>query len=177
MVYCCNLDKKIGGKSMCKYKVVIIDDDENFVANLKKFLEDSDFEIYGYTNGPEAMEFLKRRENVSCILLDQQFELDNLSEKKSLLFRDEEGSLFSEMDNISPDIENSQGLLILKILKKEDSTKNIPVIFCTAYGDSEKGETAINQGAVDYVTKGESFNNLIVTKLKDAIGIIIFIED
>jgi len=45
------------------------------------------------------------------------------------------------------------GYEVLKHLKQDERTKNIPVIFVTALGSSEEEELGLKLGAVDYITK------------------------
>ena len=45
------------------------------------------------------------------------------------------------------------GFDVIKILKNQESTKNIPVIFLTASIDEEKEIAGLSLGAVDYITK------------------------
>src|SRR5574344_1218627 len=59
-----------------------------------------------------------------------------------------------------PDI---NGYEVCKILKNNDQTKNIPVIFVTARNSEEDEEYGLNLGAIDYITK--PFNKTI-TKLR-----------
>ena len=45
------------------------------------------------------------------------------------------------------------GYEVCKILKSEDRTKDIPVIFLSARNDSQDIVKGFNVGAVDYITK------------------------
>jgi len=45
------------------------------------------------------------------------------------------------------------GYEVCKILKSNDITKNIPIIFITSLGDSEDERKGLEAGAIDYITK------------------------
>lgn len=47
------------------------------------------------------------------------------------------------------------GLEVLKDLKENESTRNIPVIVLSALNDEEKKKTAFELGAIDYILKSE----------------------
>ena len=53
------------------------------------------------------------------------------------------------------------GYQVLRKLKSDDKTKDIPVIMLTAKGQEKDIVTGIEAGAVDYVTKPFSFVELI----------------
>lgn len=54
------------------------------------------------------------------------------------------------LDIMMPDMDGYQ---VCKILKSDDSTKDIPVIFVTILDESEDEEKGLKLGAVDYITK------------------------
>ncbi len=54
------------------------------------------------------------------------------------------------------------GLEVLKKLKKNPKTKQIPVVMLTAKGMMRNVETAMDEGAVDYITKPFQFNELLI---------------
>lgn len=54
------------------------------------------------------------------------------------------------LDVVMPEID---GYEVNKILKHNKDTKDIPIIFLTARGDSNSMEKAFNDGALDYITK------------------------
>lgn len=54
------------------------------------------------------------------------------------------------LDVMMPDMD---GFEVCKVLKSQDSTKDIPVIFMTALADTEDKIAGLTLGAVDYVTK------------------------
>jgi diguanylate cyclase (GGDEF)-like protein len=61
------------------------------------------------------------------------------------------------LDIIMPGMD---GYEVCRQLKNNPKTKDIPVIFVTARGDSEDEATGLNLGAVDYIAK--PFNNAVV---------------
>ncbi|MCT7461201.1 diguanylate cyclase [Aliarcobacter cryaerophilus] len=71
----------------------------------------------------------------------------------------------NDIDLILLDVEmpDINGYEVCKILKNNDQTKNIPVIFVTARNSEEDEEYGLNLGAIDYITK--PFNKTI-TKLR-----------
>lgn len=54
------------------------------------------------------------------------------------------------LDIMMPDMD---GYEVCRILKENDLTKDIPIIFVTALSESENEEKGLNLGAVDYITK------------------------
>ena len=68
----------------------------------------------------------------------------------------------NDIDLILLDIEmpDINGYEVCKILKNNEQTKNIPVIFVTARNSEEDEEYGLNLGAIDYITK--PFNKAIV---------------
>ena len=71
----------------------------------------------------------------------------------------------NDIDLILLDVEmpDINGYEVCKILKNNEQTKNIPVIFVTARNSEEDEEYGLNLGAIDYITK--PFNKTI-TKLR-----------
>ena len=70
------------------------------------------------------------------------------------------------LDQVLPDISGNQ---VLKELKLDDKTKNIPVIMITNFSQEELVSQAINEGAVDYVFKYKVEITDIVNKIKSAL--------
>ena len=54
------------------------------------------------------------------------------------------------LDVMMPDMDGHE---VLRILRCDDDTRNIPVIFVTALDDPDNEERGIQEGAVDYITK------------------------
>lgn len=116
-----------------KKRVLIIDDEKSVRFSLKSLFEDQEFEVDDAENGKEALIALKRLKS---------------EEKKSEVILldvhlpDFNGfSLFEEIKSISP---------------------SSRVIFMTAYGDVEQAVEAMRKGAVDYILKPFSFDELII---------------
>ena len=61
------------------------------------------------------------------------------------------------LDIILPDID---GFEVLKQLKEDEKTRNIPVIFITALDNDQDEEKGLTMGAVDYIRK--PFNSFLV---------------
>lgn len=58
------------------------------------------------------------------------------------------------------------GLDVLKELKSEDDTKNIPVIILTALADPQKHALGMQLGASDYIIKSETMPMDVIEKIK-----------
>ena len=54
------------------------------------------------------------------------------------------------LDIMMPEMD---GYEVIKILKNNEKTKDIPVIFLTAMNSNEDEETGLGMGAADYITK------------------------
>jgi two-component system alkaline phosphatase synthesis response regulator PhoP len=67
------------------------------------------------------------------------------------------------LDQVLPDITGND---IVKLLKEEPETKNIPVAMLSNFGQSELIQEAINQGAVDYILKYQIETQDLVNKVK-----------
>ncbi len=72
------------------------------------------------------------------------------------------------LDQVLPDMSGND---ILKTLKSQEETKNIPVIFLSNFSQEELVKGAINQGAVDYLFKYQVEPKDVVTKIKEALKI------
>lgn len=70
------------------------------------------------------------------------------------------------LDQVLPDISGNQ---VLKELKMDDQTKNIPVLMLSNFGQTEMVNQAINEGANDYIYKYQVEVADIVNKVKDAL--------
>jgi|GEM_PF-155780 len=62
------------------------------------------------------------------------------------------------LDMMMPDRDGSQ---VCRILKRDDETKNIPIIFLTAQGKREHKLEGFESGAVDYITKPFDMGELV----------------
>ena len=70
------------------------------------------------------------------------------------------------LDQVLPDISGNE---VLKTLKADDQTKNIPVMMITNFSQEEFVNQAINEGAIDYVFKYKVEVADIVNKIKNAL--------
>jgi len=71
------------------------------------------------------------------------------------------------LDIILPKLD---GFLVLKELKKEASTKNIPVIMLSNLGQDEDIKKGKKMGATDYFVKANHTPAEIVDKVKEVLG-------
>jgi DNA-binding response OmpR family regulator len=62
------------------------------------------------------------------------------------------------------------GLSVLKIIKSNEMTKNIPVIVLTNFGKEEYREESLRDGAVMFLLKAESMPGQVVEKVKETLG-------
>jgi len=70
------------------------------------------------------------------------------------------------LDQVLPDISGNE---VLKELKLDAQTKNIPVIMITNFSQEEFVSQAINEGAEDYIFKYKVEVQDIVNKIKNAL--------
>lgn len=68
------------------------------------------------------------------------------------------------LDQVLPDI---QGNEVLKTLKEDLETKEIPVAMLSNFGQNELIQEAINTGAVDYILKYQIEPDDLDTKIKE----------
>lgn len=71
------------------------------------------------------------------------------------------------LDQILPDI---QGNEVLAELKKDDATKNIPVVILSNFSQEELVKQAINEGASDYIFKYQAATSDVVSKVKQLLN-------
>ena len=71
------------------------------------------------------------------------------------------------LDQVLPDFSGND---ILKQLKLDEKTKNIPVIILSNFSQEELVKEAINQGAVDYVFKYQVEIKDVIEKIKRTLG-------
>lgn len=78
---------------------------------------------------------------------------------------------FNEIDKKAPDLilldimmPGMSGYSVLKKLKSEDKTKNIPVIMVSAKSDEVDIDKSLNNGAIDYIVKPINIKT-IITKI------------
>lgn len=68
------------------------------------------------------------------------------------------------LDQVLPDI---QGNEVLKALKQDDQTRNIPVAMLSNFGQHELIQEAINAGALDYILKYQVEPKDVIAKIKE----------
>lgn len=102
-----------------------------------------------------------------------KFEMENLK-----VFTAEDGEKGLKIANKeSPDLilldiklPGIDGFEVLKNLKKETGTKNIPVILLTNLSQKEEVERGLSLGAVDYLIKAHFMPSEVVNKIKKVLG-------
>lgn len=62
------------------------------------------------------------------------------------------------------------GFMVLEALKKEATTKNIPVILLTNLGQKDDVEKGLQMGAVDYLIKAHFKPSEVVEKVRKVLG-------
>ena len=72
------------------------------------------------------------------------------------------------LDQVLPDISGNE---ILKTLKEDSETKDIPVILLSNFSQEELVKVAIDQGASDYLFKYQVEPKEVVTKVKETLHI------
>lgn len=77
------------------------------------------------------------------------------------------------LDVMMPEMD---GYEVCKILKSEEETEHIPIIFLTALGDSDDEYKGISLGAVDYISK-PVYPNLIRARIKNHIKLKVYSDD
>jgi len=70
------------------------------------------------------------------------------------------------LDQVLPDISGNE---VLKTLKADSHTQNIPVIILSNFSQEELVKEAINNGAMDYVFKYQVEPQDLVSKVKQAL--------
>lgn len=70
------------------------------------------------------------------------------------------------LDQILPDTKGNE---VLKELKADEKTKNIPVILLSNFSQEELVKEAINEGALDYVAKYQVDTSDVVNKVKEVL--------
>lgn len=71
---------------------------------------------------------------------------------------------FILLDQVLPDI---QGNEVLKTLKQDPETQNIPVAMLSNFGQDELIKSAISSGAADYILKYQIEPQDLINKLKE----------
>lgn len=71
------------------------------------------------------------------------------------------------LDQVLPDM---QGNEVLATLKKDEATKNIPVVILSNFSQEELVKQAINEGAADYIFKYQAATSDVVEKVKQILN-------
>ncbi|EKD64600.1 MAG: hypothetical protein ACD_50C00338G0005 [uncultured bacterium] len=71
------------------------------------------------------------------------------------------------LDEVLPDIPGNE---ILKTLKLDSKTQNIPIIILSNFSQEELVKEAINAGALDYIFKYQIEPDDLVTRVKSALS-------
>ncbi len=71
------------------------------------------------------------------------------------------------LDQVLPDMQGNQ---VLTQLKKDEATKNIPVIILSNFSQEELVKQAINEGAIDYIFKYQAATSDVVGKVKQILN-------
>ena len=71
------------------------------------------------------------------------------------------------LDQVLPDM---QGNEVLAKLKKDEMTKNIPVVILSNFSQEELVKQAINEGAADYIFKYQAATSDVVGKVKQILN-------
>jgi CheY-like chemotaxis protein len=72
------------------------------------------------------------------------------------------------LDQMMPDMSGND---VLRTLKQNEATKNIPVAMLTNFGHDELVKEALNLGASDYILKYQVAPGDLVEKIKKIIGV------
>jgi PleD family two-component response regulator len=129
-----------------KKKIVLIETMSLIRSRLKQTLTENDFEVYEIREGKN-------------ILKAQKF--NPSSTEPGIL-----DVITPDLFILSLDIDDVDGIKILKILKMHEDFKDIPVIVNSNHNDKETIVTAIASGAADYVLKKENFVNTLLDKVQ-----------
>jgi len=71
------------------------------------------------------------------------------------------------LDQMLPDAHGNE---ILKGIKANEATKNIPVAMLTNFGDDKMIKEALNTGAQDYILKYQVSTDDLIVKVKTLVG-------
>lgn len=71
------------------------------------------------------------------------------------------------LDILMPELD---GFEVLKIVKSEDSTKNIPVLIMSNLGQEDHIQKGMELGAVGYIVKTQYTPSKVVEKIKEVLG-------
>jgi len=131
---------------MEKEKIVLIESTSILRSRLKQSLNEMGFEVYEYAEGSKALKIQKLDPSIA-----QPGLLDLI--KPDLVI-------------LSLDIEDIDGIKVLKTIKSIPDLKSTPIIVSSSQNDKETIVAAISGGAADYVLKKDAFVNTLLDKVK-----------
>jgi len=111
-------------------KILIVDDETDFIELLEYKLKSDRFDVSIAENGIIAFKMAKK-EKFDLILLDVK-------------------------------MPKQDGVSTFEQLKADNETKNIPVIFITAFPDAEVKKKVMDMGAKDYIAKSYDDGELLL---------------
>ncbi|MEQ9116538.1 MAG: hybrid sensor histidine kinase/response regulator [Rickettsiales bacterium] len=129
-----NNNPQLNINKKAKGKVLVIDDDNTCHSILSLLLKAEGYEIVSVFGGVEGLDYLKDKKNKE--------EIDVIL-----------------LDLMMPDM---YGINVLKILKSEATTKNIPVIIHSASHDKNEHSKAISMGAESFIKKPYNRSELLI---------------
>lgn len=106
-----------------KYKILVVEDDESILFNIRLLLEFNDFDVVSAKNGVETLDLMSNLESIPDLIVSD--------------------IMMSEMN----------GFELLHALKRNFKWLNIPFIFLTARASPEDVNFGKKIGADDYITK------------------------
>lgn len=137
-------------------KILLVDDDKA-IAELYEMAFDqrSEYELVVAYSSKDGKR-IATENGISLILLD-------------LVFPKEEGLADEEGAPIK--IRTYTGYELLKKLKEDEKTKNIPVVILTNLADGHEDEAKARQlGAIDYLVKSKNLPRQVIDKIDQILG-------
>ncbi len=122
------------------HKILIIDDTPEDIETVKRLLSESDEEDYMVDGASNGEEGLNALKMETC---DCVF-----------------------VDFILPDYDGTE---LIKIIRENSDTQNVPIILFTAYGTGPRAAAALKSGAQDYVPKDHFDTDILVRSIHYAI--------
>lgn len=117
---------------MSKYRVVVVEDESALARLVQVHLQNEGYEVATCANGALALALLKKEDRIPHLMI---------------------------LDVMMPGMD---GFELLRQLKRNHLTKNIPIIMLTARGSEEDRINGLESGADDYVTKPFSPRELML---------------